>query len=123
MNQRIEAYRQIEPHISGLRLKVLDVCEGRTITEISNILNIPVKTVSGRISELESFGFIIAIAVRNKESVWGEVPKSMRIHYRTKWIDRRIIEVEKTLNNLKNAQEAIKLYNEIQTNVNIDINK
>lgn len=77
MDNRIEAYIKIYPRLKDIRLKVFRVCEGRTIPEISNILGIPEKTISGRLSELEEMGIIHKYATKDGKSVFKISPENM----------------------------------------------
>ena len=97
MSNRIEAYEKIKPKLSGIRLRIFDQVEDKTISELVNLLNIPKNTISGRISELESMGLITSQISINGESVWTKVPESMIIDYSIKYAYRRVSEMKKTL--------------------------
>ena len=115
MSNRIEAYEKIKPKLSGIRLRIFDQVEDKTISELVNLLHIPKNTISGRISELESMGLITSHISTNGESVWTKVSESFVISYSLMFHLRRAREMRKTLEKyekkIKELEEIPNTYN------------
>ena len=116
MSNRIDAYLKIKPSLSGKRQKVYNAIHGNDYQEIARITGLPEKTVSGRISELESYGMIMPISTRNGLSIWEKTPDSLIQHFKERWIDRRIKEIEGTLDKYKHIKEALSKIKQLQIN-------
>ena len=117
MTNRIENYLSIKDNLKGIRKQVFDsLINDNTILGLSKTLGIPEKTVSGRISELESMGLIYLTGTHSGRSVFRQAPTFMIQNLRIKWIDRRIREMESTLSKYKKMKsetekiEQLKLF-------------